>query len=310
MNKILVIKHGSLGDIVFSLNSIKAIRNKYSKSAIHLLTEERYLSFFYKSKFFDKIIIDNRKNIFIKTISSLFLLLKENYDLIIDLQNSQRTSLYNLFFRIFGKSLICSSRPFSHYRYKIPDQGKEKGIVGLANQLKLLNININLLENNNNDWLKTDLGNEFNYPFVLIIPGVSKSGIYKQWQPENFAKVAKYCELQNFNICLVGTNSDLTTINPIIKICNKIINKIDLSPPDVIYSIASKAKLIISNDTGPGHVASLSNTNIIWILNDNKISNANIVEGKNIHKIVSSSVKKIDYNNVINYIEKNNLLNF
>lgn len=310
MNKVLVIKHGSLGDIAFSLAPMKAIRHKYSKSKIHLLTEEKYYSFLIKSNFFDKIIIDKRKNSFIQTISSLFTLSKEKYDLIIDLQNSQRTSFYNLFFRFFSKCLICSSRSFAHYRYKIPEQGKEKGITGLSNQLKLLNIRVDVLEANNFDWLKTNLESEFNFPFVLFIPSVSKSGQYKQWQPENFAKVAKYCESKNLYICVVGNKSDFNNINPILQSCNKVINKIDSSPPNIIYSIAAKASLIISNDTGPGHIASLTNSNILWILNDNKISNANIFENKNTHKIVSSSIKNITHESVIDYIKKNNLLNF
>ena len=33
---------------------------------------------------------------------------------------------------------------------------------------------------------------------------------------------------------------------------------IDNSPPEVIYSLALISKLIITNDTGPGHIASLA----------------------------------------------------
>ena len=61
MKKILVIKHGSLGDITFALEAMFAIRKKYPNSLIHLLTEKRYISFLTKTKIFDKIIVDNRK---------------------------------------------------------------------------------------------------------------------------------------------------------------------------------------------------------------------------------------------------------
>ena len=119
MKKILIVKHGSLGDIVFALSPITAIKNKFNNCSIHILTEEKYVFLFEISNFFDKIIIDNRKNFF----SSLFRILRllgEKYDIIIDLQNSNRTSLYNLFFRMFSNGLICSSRKFSHLRYYIP----------------------------------------------------------------------------------------------------------------------------------------------------------------------------------------------
>ena len=129
--------------------------------------------------------------------------MKENLDLIIDLQNSQRTSIYNLIFRLFNKGLICSSRSFAHFRYKIPIQGKETAKVGLSNQLKLLNINTNITLNY--DWLKVNIKDEMIQPTVLIIPGVSQGNEFKQWQSEKFADVAKFCELKNFRVCIVGT---------------------------------------------------------------------------------------------------------
>ena len=69
MKKILVIKHGSLGDIIFALPSMISIRKKYPEALIYLLTEEKYVSFLMKPKIFDKIIIDNRKDFFLNQFS-------------------------------------------------------------------------------------------------------------------------------------------------------------------------------------------------------------------------------------------------
>ena len=79
MKKILVIKHGSLGDIIFALPSMISIRKKYPEALIHLLTEEKYVSFLIKPKIFDKIIIDNRKDFFIKSILNVYKLLRMEY---------------------------------------------------------------------------------------------------------------------------------------------------------------------------------------------------------------------------------------
>ena len=65
MKKILVIKHGSLGDIIFALPSMISIRKKFPKALIYLLTEEKYISLLMKPKIFDKIIMDNRKDFFL-----------------------------------------------------------------------------------------------------------------------------------------------------------------------------------------------------------------------------------------------------
>ena len=97
------------------------------------------------------------------------------------------------------------------------------------------------------------------------------------------------------------------SILPIVQSCNNVLNKIDQSPPDVIYSLALHSKIIISNATGPGQIASLSKNNFIWVVNDNKISRANQPPGKHIYKIQSSSVKNISCQEVINFIKKNKL---
>ena len=95
MKKILIIKHGSLGDIVFALPVLASIRAAYSDAEISLLTENKYISFFNKWKIFDFFFEDNRKENYFKSLYTLFKLRNIKFDLIIDLQNSQRTSLYN-----------------------------------------------------------------------------------------------------------------------------------------------------------------------------------------------------------------------
>ena len=108
--------------------------------------------------------------------------------------------------------------------------------------------------------------------FILFIPGVSKSGLHKQWKPDLFAQLAMHFENKGYKICVIGTKIDYPSIKPILKECKFVINKIDQSPPEVVYTIAKYSHLIISNDTGPGHIAALSNTSILWLGLNNSIS--------------------------------------
>ena len=85
------------------------------------------------------------------------------------------------------------------------------------------------------------------------------------------------------------------------------VNKIDQSPPEAIYSLALNSKIIFSNDTGPGHIASLAKNNFIWMVNDNNVSKANQPFGNHIFKIQSCSVKDISIQTVLSLIEKNKL---
>ena len=69
MKRVLVIKHGSLGDIVFSLPVMHSIKACYSNTSIDLLTEKKYFNFLSKVNYFDSLIEDNRPNNIIITIS-------------------------------------------------------------------------------------------------------------------------------------------------------------------------------------------------------------------------------------------------
>tara|TARA_B100001123_G_C15246167_1_gene1001004 strand:- start:486 stop:1406 length:921 start_codon:yes stop_codon:yes gene_type:complete len=305
VKKILIIKHGSLGDIILALSAFESIRNYYIKSKITLLTEKKYINFLKISPYVDEFIEDNRSQTLFYSIFDKLKIFNRKFDLIIDLQNSKRTSLYNIFFRMFQKTIICSSRPFSHLRYKIPKQGQETISAGLFKQLKLLGIKE--IKNNNYSWLSTTLENEIRKPLALFIPGVSKNSTYKQWQPQKFVEVAKYLEKLNYTICVIGTKNDKDSILPILKSCKNTIDKIETSPPEIIYSLAVNSKIIFSNDTGPGHIAALAKNNFIWIVNDNNISEANKPIGNHVHIIKSISVKDISSQKVIKYIKENKL---
>ena len=305
MKKILIIKHGSLGDIIFALPALASIREAYDDAQIYILTENKYINFFKRWNIFDFFFEDNREEHFFKSLYKLFKLRNIQFDLIIDLQNSQRTSLYNLFFRIFHSAKICSSRSFAHYRYLIPTQGTESATSGLLGQLSL--IGIKKIENQNYNWLKIEMKEKYNQPLALFIPGASKKADYKKWQSEKFAEIAKYYKNLGFIICVVGAHEDSKDVLPILNIGKSVVNKVDQSPPEVIYTLALQATIIISNDTGPGHIATLAKKNIILLANNNKISLANLGQGSHIYKILAPSVKNITVEEVIDFIKKNNL---
>ena len=54
-----------------------------------------------------------------------------------------------------------------------------------------------------------------------------------------------------------------------------------------------KSKFIISNDTGPAMLVSLTDKPLIWIVNDNNISLSNKPIGKNVYKVSANSIKNI-----------------
>ena len=61
---ILVIKHGSLGDLVLSFGAIKTLRENHPNSNIYLLTQSNYKQIFKNLPYVNEILVDNRILIF------------------------------------------------------------------------------------------------------------------------------------------------------------------------------------------------------------------------------------------------------
>ena len=56
-NNILVVKHGSLGDIAFSLTAMASIKKYFSNANIDLLTEGKYIDFLKNSNYLSRKVI-------------------------------------------------------------------------------------------------------------------------------------------------------------------------------------------------------------------------------------------------------------
>ena len=303
-NKILVVKHGSLGDIAFSLLAMASIKKKFYNAKIDLLTEAKYENFLSKSNHFTNIIQDNRGGV-LSSLKIIYKLNRKKYDLIIDLQNSKRTNNYWFLLKLISKVTINGSRSNSDIKYTIPPQGKESPQRGLYNQLKLIGIN-NFVQDIN--WLSIDTLEIKGGKIILMIPCVSKSGKHKQWSPNKFGELAKNLEKKGYQICNIGQESDKETLDPIVKSCEKIINLTGKSPPEIIYSLSKISDLIISNDTGPGHIAALSHSPILFLGKDNVVSKSNLSEYKNAYKILTDSMDKLSIKTVIDFLNEKKLI--
>ena len=60
MSNILIIKHGSLGDIAQASGAIQDISENHKNDQIYLLTTEPYSELFKKNPFIHEVIIDKR----------------------------------------------------------------------------------------------------------------------------------------------------------------------------------------------------------------------------------------------------------
>ena len=96
MSNILIIKHGSLGDIAQVSGAIQDIYDNHINDRIYILTTEPYSQLLKKNPFIHEVIIDKRLSKFnlIYLYSLMRNLKKLKLKKVYDLQNSSRTSFY------------------------------------------------------------------------------------------------------------------------------------------------------------------------------------------------------------------------
>ena len=111
MSNILIIKHGSLGDLIQANGAIKDIKEYYENRKVFLLTSSPYSVFMSECPYIDGVIIDKRlprwNLLFLYNLKKL--LSKYDFSKVFDLQNSQRTNFYrNFITKITNYEKICS----------------------------------------------------------------------------------------------------------------------------------------------------------------------------------------------------------
>jgi ADP-heptose:LPS heptosyltransferase len=96
MSNILIIKHGSLGDIAQASGAIQDIFDNHKNDKLYLLTTKPYVDLFKKNPFITDVISDKRLSRFnlIYLYSLIRNIKKLDIQRVYDLQNSSRTKFY------------------------------------------------------------------------------------------------------------------------------------------------------------------------------------------------------------------------
>ena len=288
--RVLIIKHGSIGDIFMSLDSVKAIQKKYSD--ITLLSTNSGHRIFDDSGFNFKKIIDNRRGFF-NTCKILSKIISQKFDIVIDLQNSKRTSLYLLILKFLSNSITNGTSFFALKRYQkisINEHVKE----GLKNQLSILDIQVDEVVYDHQRNIKQQ---------VIIVPGSSKEGFHKRWDINNFNSLMNYLSNKNISSYVIG-GVDETDLSKLISENEFIHNLINKSPWKVVKSIALESIVAISNDTSAMHYISSLNVPIIALMKNNSYALRNAPTSKKSTVIVKKNINDISVEEVKNALSR------
>ena len=299
MSNILIIKHGSLGDLIQANGAIKDIKNFYSNRKVYLLTSQPYAIFMSECPYIDGVIIDKRLprwNLFylqkLKKILS-----KYNFTKVFDLQNSSRTKFYRKFIL---KNLEWSSSETSLEKgQKKNDFDQFPVLDRMENQLKKSGIETEFVKNLDLSWAVTDISRlkkqYTNGDYILVFPFCSKKHPQKKWPYfRELINKLKQGYKNKYPILLAPGFNEINEAN---NLNGKVV--LDNNKPieiKVLISLINDAKFIIANDTGPAHIASHLNKSGLVLFGSHTTAKKVSIESFNFKAITVTDLKDLEAN--------------
>lgn len=260
VNRILIIRLSSLGDVLLTTPVIRALKKKYPEASIDFFVREEYADVVKLNPNIDVVYALPRS----EKVKILVKMLKgNNYDFVVDLQNNFRTRF------------IVSSLNKLTYSFKKPTWDKYLLVRFKINRYKeIKSITERYCESIQG--LKLDKGGlELYLPQSVeteSLPGKNNIGICpgskhftKRWPVEYFVELGNDLKQKGYEILIFGGSDDKTICD---LISSQVRGAINLCNENNLYKTATEmksCKLVVCNDSGLMHVASAVNIPVLAI---------------------------------------------
>jgi ADP-heptose:LPS heptosyltransferase len=279
--KICVIHLNQIGDLLFSLPFLKALKESTSSTIVHSVIRPHLKDLLVHSPFVDQLLIREKgvKNVFIL----LGQLRKNSYDLLITLSRSEEC----FFLTNFSGARVKAGFIHFPWDFGLDRKEKMKGPSSVSNNLRLLKrLNIEAKKNDyvglihmpfDKDSRGSDRDNFSKIPgkYVVISPGTSARRRIKTWEEEKFGDlILQLNERQGLNPVLVGGEDSREVSEKIIAIVrakdkgkrmNHIQNLGGKTNLKDLCNLLKEASLFVGVDSGVMHLASAFDIPVVGI---------------------------------------------
>ena len=261
MSNILVIKHGSLGDIAQASGAIQDISENHSDDQIHLLTTKPYFELFKKNPLVHNVILDRRLSRF--NLIYLYLLMrtlkKLNIKKVYDLQNSSRTNFYkNILFSKANFNTWSSSETTLPSNTLKEEFDKNPVLDRFDHQLKTSGVKTEHTLKPNFSWALTNIDNikqEFKLDkYIVLFPFCSAHLTHKKWPHYNeLIELIKNKYGEQIKAVVAPGPSEIDDTKSINAV--SILDKGKALDISQLASLIKESSFVIANDTGPAHIS-------------------------------------------------------
>ena len=260
MSNILIIKHGSLGDIAQACGAIQDISENHPEDQIYILTTKPYFELFKKNPYVHSVILDKRLSRFnfIYLYSLMKNIKKYNFSKVYDLQNSNRTSFYKkILFPKASKDTWSSTETTLPEGTTKKDFDKDSVLSRFDHQLKNSGINTSYTLRPDFFWSLSDISLIKNYyqldKYIILFPFCSPHLTSKKWPYYNELISMINKKLDNkFKVVIApgpGEIKEASSINALCILDNR--KALDITQ---LASLIKDSSFVVANDTGPAHM--------------------------------------------------------
>lgn len=292
VKKIAVLRANALGDFIFVLPALQALRETYPHCEIVYLGRAWHKEFLQdRESPVDRVVvvppypgISEREGFEppAEVLDEFFAeMQKEKFDIALQMHGGGRNS--NPFLLRLGAKLTVGlktpdapaldiSIPYIYYFNETMRYLEVVSRVGA--KTRSIEPELSVTKSDLTEAL-TVLANPERKPVALVHPGASD--IRRRWPPENFAQLTDFLYEKGYHVCITGLDWEREVINGVIdNIENKdkvqdLSGKLSLSG---MVGITSLADIVVSNDTGPLHLARALQTPSVGVFWCGNIINA------------------------------------
>ncbi|MGA2171919.1 MAG: glycosyltransferase family 9 protein [Sedimentisphaerales bacterium] len=286
--RILIIKPSALGDIVLALPVLSSLKRSFPRAKISWLVRPEYAPLLEGHPYISDIILFDRKRLSKwwcdwDSFNSLLSLVKQlragRFDLVFDFQGLFRTGFLAWVTgsrRRFGMS---QAREFAHLFYTNRISQDYSCVHLVDYYLRMVNAagaqqmpavrhpqaeaEFKLPEAPAIDKLLAERGITGNY--AVFVPGAAQPN--KRWPIERFAQLAdKISGKFGLSITAAGSQAEREYIDTMqARAKSRVVNLAGQTSVRELTALLKKASLVVSNDTGPGHIAAALGVPIVMI---------------------------------------------
>jgi heptosyltransferase-2 len=279
ISKVLIIRWGGLGDLALCSAVIDDLVHAIPDATIHLHTEVPWHQLFTADPRIHHVLeYPIRKR---STLSGLkwylHLLREQEYDLIVDLQCSDRSWLLLSIARLLGRTpdWVVSRKGYFPYSFKNrPHSTDIPAIELLRMPLELMGFEhhadrpVLFYSDKDEQEASSLLAPLFGRKFGIVVPGSSSTGENKRWGVNNYIELSRqWLYSGNVNcIVILGAADEADVCSSISAgIGRQVLNLCGKTALTHILPLIKQSKGVVSNDTGIAHIAAAAGVPMVVI---------------------------------------------